>query len=93
MKNSKTKFSVKVPSVTAIDFVMITPFAKYRIPRSRFVTFSKATDVELQNVIGYLSHTYQFDKEGSFIPSFYWYDLDDIFDADQFEQFKETVAE
>ena len=89
-KRNKKDTAVKIQSVSNIDFILRTSFATYRIPRSHFVTFQKAKQHALQNVVGFMSHTYQFDKNGSYILSFYWYELDDVFDEYQFERFKVT---
>ena len=88
LRNSKTLFAVEVHSISDTEFVLSSPFSSYRIPRTHFVTLAKANDDELKNVIGYFTHTYQYDCNGSHIPSFFWYDLDDIFEADQFEKFR-----
>ena len=84
--NNPHKFDAKVHSLSEFDFVLSTPFATYKIPRSHFVTLAKASDEELKNVIMFKAQTGRF--ECGFVFSFYWYDLDDIFDADQFEKFK-----
>ena len=80
---------IKIHSVTDIDFVFSTSFAIYRIPRSCCVTFSKASQHELQNVVCYLTiaSCLGFDSDG-YLLSFYWYDLDDVFDIDQFRKFE-----
>lgn len=73
--------------------VLSTSFATYKIPRFHFVTFQKARQHEIQNVIGYFIHTYQFDENGSYKLSFYFRDLDDVFDINQFRKFEITRNE
>ena len=48
--NGKEKFDARVHSVSDIDFVLSTPFATYKIPRSYFVTLAKASGEELLNL-------------------------------------------
>ncbi len=57
MNDPYPKFAVNVHSVSDIDFVINTPFATYKIPRSYFMIFEKASENELQNVIGHFTYT------------------------------------
>ena len=84
---------VKITSVTDTDFILSTSFATYRIPRSYFRIFKNASQYDLQNVIGFITHTFQYDSNGSHIPSFYWYNLDEVFEIIDFEKFRILVQE
>lgn len=91
-KVNRRNVAVKIHSVSDVDFVLSTSYATYKIPRSYGTTFGKATQRQIENVVGFMSYGYDYsiDAVGHFL-SFYWYDLDDVFDIDQFEKFK--VAE
>ena len=86
MANNLPKFEVKVHSITDVDFVLSTPFAAYKIPRSSVVTFVNASEEELKNVIMSKVQTAQF--ECGYAYTFYWSDLDDMLDAPRLDKFK-----
>ena len=81
---------VKIMSVTDTHFILSTSFATYRIPRFHFRIFKNATQHDLQNVVGFITHTFQYDSNGSHILSFYWYNLDEVFEAPDFDRFRIT---
>jgi len=87
-KSEKYRRVVKVHSVSDVDFVMSTSFAKYRIPRTFFglKEFREAKQHLLQDVVCYATHT----PEGrdDLVLTFYWFGLDSIFDTDDFKRFK-----
>ena len=84
-KNRRRDSVVKIHSVSDTDFVMSTAFAVYRIPRSYFnnPAFHTATQQQLQKVKCFRSHLGAVD-----FLSFYWLELADVFDEDNFEKFK-----
>jgi len=88
---NRFKTMVKVKFVDDA-YIISTSFAKYKIPRKYFVTFAKANQKQMQNVVSFFTLTWRFDSNGSYIQSFYWFDLDDVFDIDQFEKFEVTDA-
>jgi len=75
---------VKIHSVSDVDFVISTSFAKYRIPRSFCHFFKNARQQEIQHVEFYKSHTYQY--ECCFVFTFYWYDLEVMFTVPDFDR-------
>ena len=86
-KHNRKKYAVKVHSVSSTDFVLSTSFAKYRIPRSFSKWFQNASQKEIQNVVCFARSPSRFES-GVIISVFYWYDLDTIFDTDDFKQFE-----
>ena len=87
-KNNRKNTAVKVHSVSTDGILISTSFATYLLPRNYFITLSKAKQLEIQNVKGFLTHTYQYSVAGNYVLSFYWHALDDIYDVVQFEKFK-----
>ena len=71
--------------MTDVDFVISTSFAKYRIPRSFCHFFKDVRQQDIQHVEFYKSHTYQY--ECCFVFTFYWYDLEVMFSAPDFDRF------
>jgi len=87
-KINRRKVVVKIHSVSDTDFILGTSFAMYKIPRSFFVAFKNASQQAIQNIVGYCSLASCYGLgEGHFL-SIYWYDLDEVFDVEQFEKFK-----
>ena len=85
-KIKKRDHMVKIHSVSDVDFVISTSFAKYRIPRSCCHFFKDARQQDLQHVEFYKSHTYQY--KCCFVFIFHWYDLDVRVSAPNFDEFR-----
>ena len=86
-KIKRQNAAVKVHSVTDTYFVLSTSFATYKIPRSYSPFFEKASQKAIQNVVGLGYETSLYGEE---VLSFYWYDLDSIWDTDNFQKFRIT---
>ena len=85
-KINKRNTAVKVHSVSDVDFVISTSFAKYKIPRSISPFFEKANQREIRNIEFYRYQTYRFECGYGF--SFYWVDLDTLIDAHNLKEFE-----
>jgi hypothetical protein len=72
--------------VTAVDFVISTAFATYRIPRNHLHFFENASQQEIQNVEFYKGASCC--HEGGYEYRFYWYDLELLYGTDDFEKYK-----
>lgn len=100
MKKIRGKYNrrnavLKVHSISDTEIILSTSFAVYKIPRSYFVTFKNATQRTIQSAIGTLVLTNRFDvnakryeDHASYVLEFYFPELDDLFDVDQFAKFK-----
>ena len=84
-KRKRMERAVKIHSVSAVDFVLSTSFATYRIPRLYSSFFEKATQKTLQNVVGCGS---EISLHGETVLAFYWYDLDSIWTTGNFSEFE-----
>jgi len=86
-KHNRKKYVVKIHEVTDTDFVLSTSFATYRVPRDHSHWFKNAGQKVLQNVVccGYETTQY-----GKVLSTFYWYDLDSIWDTDDFKKYEIT---
>jgi len=85
-KNNRRNALIKVHSVTDTDFVISTSFATYRIPRSYCPFFQNANQQNIQNVEYYKAQTSRF--ECGYVFEFYWWDLELLFDAQDFKKFE-----
>ena len=79
-KTKKYERRVKIHSVTDVDFVMSTSFAKYKIPRSSKI-FKTANRQGIQKVACYAIKPSRREK-GRVALHFYWQILDTIIDTD-----------
>ena len=94
-KVNRRNAAVRVHSVSDTEIILSTSFATYKIPRYYFATFKKASRRAIENVTGYFVRTSRFDvntRQYEDVPcymlAFYWYELDDILDIDNFAKFK-----
>ena len=85
-KNNKRDRFVRVHSVTDVDFVILTAFAQYKLPRSCCSFFEHAHQHELQNVEIYRAQTFRY--ECGFVFCFYWRDLDVLIDMPNLKKFE-----
>lgn len=94
-KFNKRNTAIKIHSVSNTEIILSTSFAIYKIPLFHFATFKKANQRIIQNVTGYFVRTSRFDvntrqyeDNPCYMLQFYWHELNDMLDIDNFAKFK-----